>query len=676
MKLLSSLNAWLLRVTLFGLPLFFLPTTSEFFDFNKLALLVIGLLATTVFWAARQMTSGNLRIYTTPLDLPIFAFAAATVASALIQTPNEMNAFFFPGTATLVLAGTLLYFHVIQQAKESENNLKALLASLLLGAGLSGFVSLAASLGGLTFLSRFFPLPAFVQAQIFTTSGGLLPAIALFLLSLPVALMLVRGSEGARKIALLFASLGIVVGLLATLYWSVPGKPSSPRVMPLSSGWAVALETAKREPILGVGPGNFLAAFNVFKSVQYNLSDVWNFRFTSSSNWFLHVFTTTGLIGLAALVWILYRLWKANLLGRDKVFNIKDNQNLPKLSLLLSLALLLVIPGNTILLILFYLFLAASAFTIARDLQLEVAAFSASLGSRQQSRVLPGILLLAALAFFGVTLFYGGRVYAAEITYKRALDALGRNDGTATYNLLINAINQNPQVDRYRITYSQVNLALANSIAGKEELSDQDRQTIAQLVQQSIREAKAAVALNPQISSNWENLARLYQALIPFANDADSWTIAAYQQAVALDPNNPNLRIAFGGVFYSLKRYDEAIRLFETAAAFKPDHANAYYNLAVALRDRGDEEAAVRQMQQVLQLVEPGSADAELAQEELDVLLGKLAEKQATASGTPETLNVAETPTEPVIEPPLDLPEESAPPQTEAPNTTPAQPGE
>lgn len=222
------------------------------------------------------------------------------------------------------------------------------------------------------------------------------------------------------------------------------------------------------------------------------------------------------------------------------------------------------------------------------------------------------------------------------------------------------SIGLNPFVDRYHASYSQINLALANSLAQNENITDQDRATIAQLIQQAIRESKATVTLNPQRAGNWELLARTYQAIMPFSEGADAFAIETFNQAVILDPINPNLRIALGGVHYALGDYDNAIRAFELATFAKPDHANAHYNLATALREKGEIERAINEMTIVLSLVDRDSQDYELAKTELEALENRLPVEEA--EGT-ETLTPPQPAEEPVIEPPIELPEEASPPE-------------
>ncbi|MCH7641066.1 hypothetical protein IID22_02645 [Patescibacteria group bacterium] len=255
---------------------------------------------------------------------------------------------------------------------------------------------------------------------------------------------------------------------------------------------------------------------------------------------------------------------------------------------------------------------------------------------------------------------------AAEVTFKRSIDALSQNQAQETYDLMRQAINTNPAVDRYHASYAQINLALANSIAQQaagdpEAITDQDRVNIAQLIQQSIREGKSTVALNPLRAANWELLARIYQAIIPFAQGADVFAAQTMGQAVALDPINPNLRIALGGIHYGAANYDTAIRVYELAVAAKPDHANAHYNLAFALRDEGKVDRAIAEMTLVLSLVERGTDDFETARAALEDLESRRA--AATVTPTGEELTPPQPEEEPLLEPPLELPEEAEPPE-------------
>jgi tetratricopeptide (TPR) repeat protein len=245
---------------------------------------------------------------------------------------------------------------------------------------------------------------------------------------------------------------------------------------------------------------------------------------------------------------------------------------------------------------------------------------------------------------------------------------------------LASAITLNPYMERYRMDYSQIALALVREIVKKQELSDADRQDITTLVQVAIGEAKAAVAINSTSSVTWANLARVYQAIMPIVQGADSWAIASFQQAINLDPVNPILRLGLGGVYYSLSRWDQAIRSFELAVAAKPDLANAHYNLALALREAGKLEEAADSMRQTIALLNAGTPDYDKAKKELEDLEAKIKTKKESEKAKKETGSEQapavtpgqgeqpplEKPTvqkEPIVKPPINLPQGSEPPK-------------
>ncbi len=668
MRSLNTVQAFVIRAFVFALPLFFLPITADFFDFNKGILLVFVTLVSLLLWAISR-TRGEFRIRTTPFDLPVFLFAIVTVISALVVTPNKYDAFVFPGTASIILAGTFFYFVVVQylQGQEERHGSWISLSSLfLLGSSIAALVSVLAGVGALSIIGKAVGAPTWFTQNSFNTVGGILPAATLFFALLPLSIggIMKVSDENRRNTG--GTLLGVVsfvmlaAGLAVNAFMALPGKATSVSLLPLQTGWSIVLETLKRDSLLGVGVGNFIEAFNRFRPIEYNASGVWNLRFASSSNWYLDIWTVAGLLGIVTFVWIVISVI-SNLRRRSLKF--------VHYSLITVLVLFALVPGNFMLLVTFYLLLAIVASPMGSDLALSFSARGEGEGGRR-TNLLPGILGLLALAGIIGAGYFGGRIYAAEVAYKSALDSAVKNDGRATYDNMVKAIQLNPYIVRYRIDFSRTNLALANSIASSKDLQDADRQTISQLIQQAIREGQAAVALNQGNAVGWENLAGIYQAIIPFAQGADQYTVASYQQAIALDPVNPLLRLSLGGVFYSLKDYDNAVKTFELAVAAKPDFANAHYNLAVAYREKGNIQAAAQEMANALSLVTPGTADYDNAKKELDALNKKLTDAQATqsaqvqegqAEGSQLPLQAPSPAPSPVLKPQLTLPNSAAP---------------
>lgn len=240
------------------------------------------------------------------------------------------------------------------------------------------------------------------------------------------------------------------------------------------------------------------------------------------------------------------------------------------------------------------------------------------------------------------------RMFLGEVYLRRSLVAAGENKGGETYDLQIKAIGMNPNIANYRRIYSQTNMALAQNILVTKDISDEDRQKAGVLVQQAVREGKAAIALEGANASYWENLGEIYKKLIGVVDGSADWAFQALQQAAFLDPINPLTKLNLGGLLYSARRFEEADRVFEEVVVNKQDFANGWYNWAYSAKNLNKLEVAIQRLNQALALVPAETGDFEKASGELAVwkkeyeeLLKKQGQTQGSAP-TPETLKTAE----------------------------------
>ena len=685
-NILARLETYILYAVVFLLPITVLSISPNPFVPAKLTVLSVGVALVLLIKALRVISSGKLEFSVGSFDFPVALLAVAYLLSAILRTPNKMEAFLLPGTATAVISASLLYF-LINQLSDKEK--KVTVKILLLSAVVFTVILLASFAGIFASIPQ---LPEFMRATSFNPAAGYLPA-AVFLVSvLPMGVGLLLSEKIAlRKAFMGVASAVVLLGLVVSVFNMLPGKPTSPRFPNASTSWAVAIDTLKESPIFGVGPSNYVTAFSRFRPLAYNTTELWAVKFATANDFYLTLLTETGLLGAAGIILLIlsvYRLVRVKLrlklqrTGAEAAYSNPStpaggptlkafSENANTISVSLLIILLALFPATVLLIAVFFILLSLTS--IARKTTLNLSTQVAetpgapSQASQRLASRLPAILVtlpvIVAVVLFG---FRASRVLAAEIRFTRALNALAQNRATVTYDTMREAINLNPQVDRYHASYAQINLALANSIAGQAagpegEITDQDRVNIAQLIQQSIREGKATVALNPLRAANWELLARIYQAIIPFAQGADVFAAQTMAQAVALDPINPNLRIALGGIHFGAGNFDTAVRVFELATVAKADHANARYNLAFALREDGKIDRAINEMTIVLSLTDPGTQDYETARTALEDLEARRAASTEAPAG--EELTPPQPAEEPVIEPPLELPEESEPPE-------------
>lgn len=644
------------------LPVFVLSIFPNAYLVPKLIFLSWGSVVLLLLICIKVIVSGNLNISGSRFDLPIFIILLSYLASTFLKTPNYMEAILTPGSATILVSSVILYFSLNQLGKDKKIIIRRSLFASGVVFSIITLLSFSGIMGKLPFA------PAALKSENVTPEGGYLPA-AVFLFSLlPIVVgVIMKEKDSLKKTLFVIAGLFVALAFVVSVYNIFPGGKNAPQFPSLGTSWSITVDTLKQSPFLGIGPGNYLTAFNRFRPIEYNNTNLWAIKFSTASNYYFTLITETGLVGMAGILLLLFMVYKNVKNYLQKAAGKSSEKKYDIVALSFMIVSLAVFPAT--LLLVFTLFILLSLNTSVSTAKLNLAAEDKK-GNRSK---LPAIVITApviALSLF--FFFYSARVIKAEHSFRKALTALGQNQGRETYDYLTRAINTNPRVDRYHATFARVHLLLANNIARKEEITDEDRQNITRLVQQAIRESKATVSLNPTRSGNWEVLARTYRAISPLASGADQFAVQTYRQAVALDPINPNLRINLGSAHFARGDVENAIRSFELAVAAKRDLANAHFNLSFAYKENGDIEKAINEMQVVLSLVGRDSNDYEVARQALEAL-----EEERQTAETPEgdELTTPEKDEEGVLEPPIELTEEEEPPEAEI-TPTPAGEGE
>ncbi len=651
-KALEKIQTYLIWTLIILLPI---GVTSVFLDpvgLPKLIILAAGISLILLLKAVQTIQTGKLNIHIGTFDLPVLAIIAAYLVATLARTPNKLDAFFSPGIASIVIGSGIFYF-LVNQLPSSEK--KKLWYVFLASGVVLGIVTIFGFLG--VFLKA--PqIPDFLKNPQFSVSGDYLTTAVFLGALVPFSLYALIAIESLpEKILVGFSMVIIVLGLSLSIFNILPGKPTTPAIPDINTTWVVAIESIKQNPLWGVGPANYISAFNRFRPLSYNQSPLWPYRFTAGRDFYLTAITETGLVGTAAFGILLFYVAKSlkSSLIEHKTFRLTE-KTVPVVSLLVVTITLAVFPGSFLMIIILFLLLALSSDIHRASLNLTAKSVDNTSRDAKVPSIVLGLLVIAGIIYLGIR---AQSAIAAEATFKKAFDALNKNDGKATYDLLRSAINTNPLVDRYHASYAQINLALARSLTTqKKDLTDEDKNTVGQLIQQAVREGQATVSLNQERAGNWEVMARIYQSIIPLAKESDKFAIQAYNQTINLDPINPNLRIALGGIYYSQGQWDNAIKTFELATVAKPDFANAHYNLSAAYREKGEIDLAIKEIELVISLVPKDSQDYQAAKTELD----NLQKKKPVTPQQGESLTAPQKATTPAISPQLQLPSEATPP--------------
>lgn len=599
----------------FLLPLFYLPLTTDFYIFNKATLLYFSVGLLLIGWLVKAYQKQGFSVLKNSFNLPVLALVLVFLVSTIIQSPNRLMSLSYPTGIFLSLG--LLFCIMVNNIKEKKA-VDWIITSLVASSVVLAWLTIFAYLGLTENIG-----PEWLKSKAWTPTGGPLNTLSLMLVLLPGTLFWAFKSKGSTEKILLFLASSLQVLSIILIVSIFMDKSIQFLYLPPQYGWQICVEGFKnlRTALLGVGPGNFISAFNQFRPVGLNNTDVWTIKFGVNSNEYFNLLSTVGVLGLAVYLWLVsLSLKKENWRG-----------NLTKKVLYLILAasfvVQLLIASNIITWLVIFVGLALLQILKKPSLSEFVERY------RFQGKPVIwascGLVLLFALAVF----YLQGRVWAADYYFRQSLLAAQANKGIDTYNLQIKALRLNPFGENYRVSYANTNFALANSLSAQENISDQDRANISQLVSQSIREAKAAVNLNPQVSVYWLNLATIYRNIINVAQGADEWAASAYLEAVRTDPTNPLLRVNYGGLFFSLGDYDGAIEQFKTAVNLKPDYANAYYNLAAVYKVQEEWQRAFLNMQLAVNLVPTDSPDLARVMSELEELRAKLPALPAEATG-------------------------------------------
>lgn len=568
-------------------PIFFLPVTADAIELPKMILLIIVSLSLCFLLGLKAVITKKITIRKSSFILPLFFLSGIYLIGSLIQSPNLTVSLTTPLSTATVIAGFLLYLSLISTTKPREHGI--LMGLVILAAVIISFWALAVFTGIIPF-SKLGPAGSFLSTAIF------LSIICVYLLGTLINFDKLRGQNRLIYIIALF----IITASLATLVFHLL-TDNKPIILPYYFGWSVFLETLKnfKSLFLGVGPANFLPAFTLTKPLSFNSSPYWNVLFTTSSSYILNLATETGIPGVILYLSIFTKT----------ILLIKSSFTPLRLALLLSLVISLLLPINITVFILVIVLLAFSA--------KEEPEYAFNLF---RTGILNYVLFLPVIFFTVSGLYLTGRVFLAEVAFKSSLDASVNNMGTDAYNYMRDAVILNPYLDRYHLAFSQLNLALANALAGKNELTDTDKQNIPRLIQQSIDEGRSAAALYRINPVNWENLGNTYQSLINFAPGSENWAVESYKQKLVLDPYNPNNYLSLGKLYVRMKKYEDAEIFLQQAVNLKPDLATPHYVLGSVYRLQKKYPDAYRELQTALAYLTPSTDDAQKVNQELQTI--------------------------------------------------------
>ncbi len=329
---------WLLRAGAILLPLTYWPLTYDHYVLPKLLLARSMVLALAVLLVMRWLAAGTIVIKRTPLDVPLLAFLASALVSAVVGINVNVGLFGtytrYDGALTLITYGALFWLSV--QAVEDAKDARGLLRAMLVGAYLVALLAFGQWLVD-TLVGR--PTP---RAYGTLGNANVLGAYLVMLIPLAYQDLRIASSVGRRLLAanvlvtlvvavVLSASHSAWLGLVAAIVILIAGRqyPQLSRRGQIVFGaagiaifaaatpivfsritdiaqrlgiWGDTLPLIASRPVFGYGPDTFGLVYPRFQSNEWVLGYP---QIDKAHSEVLQVAATQGLLGLAIFLWIL-----------------------------------------------------------------------------------------------------------------------------------------------------------------------------------------------------------------------------------------------------------------------------------------------------------------------------------------------------------------------------------
>lgn len=676
-QLIDKVNRLVPVALLFLIPLFFLPITTEFFEFNKIALVVASLLFMAILALVKTLNGAKIQVTKSHLDAPLILFSLTMLLATVFSINKQTSLYgaqsrWFP--ALVPFLALVTYYYVTNSFEEYSKHIKMALAAFIASGSISTLVSL------LSYYKVYLPKLPFAAFSNFSLSGSTTTTAlisAFVILSSLGALSQIKGMVGKTLLSAVillnfyfllvvastpaWAALAVGIGamsvifnlgtftsnksflmILASICIALTALIYIPQTrqklvnnqfpvettLSLRASWIISAATIQDYPLLATGPSTFQYNFTRYKPMGMNNTIFWDTRFDKPFNEILNVLGTTGLIGTVSMIFLMYSLYKQAMSARK----IDDNHTETKILAVLVLAgistwFFTYATFTVTFLVFAFAGLLVNALAHHRSDSVEIISVNFTTFSttptlleddtidRKYVKYIVALPVLLAVMYTG---YVNSKVYLAEYFMRQSVEALVKGDGIKAYNLQKLAVQNNQWRASYYITLAQTNIAIANAINNSTNPSDTDKKQAEELVKQAMTTANtAAEVVDPLNPAVWEFRAALYQGLANVAENALDWSAGAYNIAAQLDPANPRLRVQLGMVLMAKKDYLGAGNQFRQATLLKADYANAHYMFAQALLQLNDPKNAKAELQITKTLIAQDSEDYKAVEEQI-----------------------------------------------------------
>ncbi len=375
----------------------------------------------------------------------------------------------------------------------------------------------------------------------------------------------------------------------------------------------IAKEAVSVSPIFGIGPGNFNLAYDQFRPLSVNGSSFWNARFSNSASEFFDFVTESGLLALAAFVFLLFFVFRS----------LRNWKIVPAFLTMLSLFFLS--PFNLVLMFVFWFLIGLLAIT-ARDESnnIKIRMDDASLPSIVSSLAFVLVLVFGLIGGYMLFQKYRGEIYLAQAA---RISGNTQTDIDNAADLVAKAVGANNSEDLYLSDLANLLLKKINLLINNKNLKiEEARPKFENLTKMVIQIANQMTSNHQNDALNWFNAGIVYENLIGLAGGADNAAITAYGEYARRVKNDPRGYERIGLVYLSradnnsvflrnakskqqeikdekevrdliASDYKNAEDNFKKAVELKKDLATSLYNLGTVYDREGRLKEAIKQLE-------------------------------------------------------------------------------
>lgn len=603
-RLFETVITFALVALFFGLPLFFTGLTFQGIAFEKQIYFYFWLLIGLVAWVSQGVTTGEMRIRRTPLDIPMVLFWLFYVVGAFFSV-DRWHSFwgFFGDPSRGVISVTALilsYYFILSHFTMKRFRL------IFSGFLISGFIVVLWSflaLMGIHFLPSAFEKYAPISligtvSTLATFIGFLVPLFLTAIFVLWKEETTVKSRKRTVITTFLFVGLALSLFLLLALYAFVPWivvlgglsffmvyilaqivRPSAQwtwvpmlvfamvlaflmigsnslvratlpvEVAPnVTLSWQIAKETLKEHFAIGVGPANYGYAFSMYRPLEYNQNSLYTLRFYQGSGLFFESLAVIGIVGTVLLLVVAFSFLSVGLylLTHEKQQNKLYSLGFWTVIVMFLLASFLA-PVNGPLLILSVLLSSLGFAVLLSESGSEEKYFGLSFKAAPKFALALAFIFMVVSAGVAFLFVFIGKVFIADMSAGSAVRLAATEPSRDAVALLVSAVQRYPQEGRYFTRLGQEYMSLANVEANKSE-KERDVNTVATYVRQAVVSGEQGKRLMPNDVMAAESLALIYENSSVYASDALPKAEEIYNRAHELEPHNPLFFLKVGQV--------------------------------------------------------------------------------------------------------------------------------